>query len=653
MCGIAGLWRMDTPNDADALSIQRMADALVHRGPDDSGYLCANARRRTASVQDAPQAGSGADLFLASRRLAILDLSEAGRQPLANEAGDIFVVFNGAIHNHLALRRELEALGHVFRSHTDTEVIVHAYEAWGEACANRFNGMWAYAIWDARASRLVLSRDRFGIKPLYISRQNGVFAFASEVKALVAGFAPCPTPDAEMLARYVAHGTAPTHRRTMFESVEALPAAHNLVITSAGAVESRYWDYAPHGQGGDTRQPDATFRELLDDATALRLTADVPVGILLSGGLDSSAITMLASRHLDGAPMHLFTSVFPGFWGDEGRYARVVADRTGLPLQFVEYDPTSFVEDLGRVVWHMDGLPLSAQVLPRWTLLGTAAQSVKVVLEGQGADELLAGYPWSHARPYIRDELTHLRPSNAASSLRRVWDAADVASRGRPVRFLARSASTALHREPPVDAFEHLLSRDTAALLGSAHIPRQHRSPFSGHLNAALWADHRRAILPHLLHFGDAISMAHSVESRLPFLDHRLVEFVFDLPFTEKSRGSQSKYLLRRALADDLPPAILNRRTKVGFETPLRRWLKRSFANVRTVVESPEARGRGLLDAAAVSLLMAGFERGHDARRDRAIFRLLATELWFRAFVDGHQPEARPPRTQPFRPMHG
>ncbi|MES2125169.1 MAG: asparagine synthase (glutamine-hydrolyzing) [Gemmatimonadota bacterium] len=628
MCGIAGLWRRGGPDPSDGSRIKRMAETLIHRGPDDYGFLLTDSATGDSATGQSVTAAFLPNLLLASRRLSIIDLGPSGQQPIANERGDIFVVFNGAIHNYLELRDELEARGHVFRSATDTEVIVHAYEEWGESCMRRFNGMWAFALWDRRRSQLLCSRDRFGIKPLFIAWHGDCFYFASEAKAILAGGEVLPTPDPAFVRRYLTFAGSPDGRGSAFAGIAQLPAAHNLVITRDAVRETRYWSFTDQSESYDFRRPPDTFRELFRDAVRIRLRSDVPVALLLSGGLDSSSIAVHAQSQGMSEAMQAFTASFPGFEQDESRYAALVAADVGMPLHLVEYDPSRFLDDLGRLAHHLDAPPHRSQELARWTLLEAVAAQASVVLEGQGADELLAGYPELYTRPYLHAEVDRLRPWNLPVRGARIAAAWRLLN-----RLERRPLVEALHlrQRPRPPARLSLLSSAFGAATdaGSWPVP----DAFGDPLTKALYRDITLKILPALLYYGDVISMAHSVESRLPFLDHRLVEFLFALPFDQKMRGAQSKYVMRRAFAQDLPPAVLARRDKVGFGTPVRRWMQPHLASIREIITAHRALGRGVTDAGVVTQCLSRFEA--DGSEHDRIFRLVALETWYRRCVDG------------------
>ncbi len=624
MCGIAGFWRRSGLDHGDSRRVERMSSTLVHRGPDDFGYLLAGTDGHVSCGQNLI-ADFTPTLLLASRRLRILDLSPAGRQPISNESGDIFVVFNGAIHNYVELRSELQMLGHRFRSNTDTEVIVHAFEEWGESCAKRFNGMWAYAIWDSRRSRLICSRDRFGVKPLYVAWHGDTFYFASEAKAILAGGEVEPLPNWSFVHRYLTFNQCENGRDTAFKGITKVPAGSNVIVTASSCEVTTYWSYTDQSEEYDYQHAPSTFRELFRDALRIRLRSDVSVALLLSGGLDSSSIAVHAKDQAEIPHIHAFTAIFPDFYADESRYASIVANAVGMKIHHIEYDASRMLDDLDSLTWHLDAPPQRGQELARWQLLAAVSAHARVVLEGQGADELLAGYPDRYLAPYLATELEHLRPWNLTSSVPRLLRGWRELKRIQPSptlwsRFIRVRAQ----------AVRPLVSSDLGETMWLE--PAVGPARFADPLTKALYRDHASGLLSELLHFGDGISMAHSVESRLPFLDHRLVEFAFGLPFDQKMRGAQGKFILRQAFANDLPAEILNRYHKIGFATPLASWMKQHLGQIQDLLGSQSARERGTFDRQGLADCLRRFER--DGASVHQVFRSVALELWFRRFVD-------------------
>jgi asparagine synthase (glutamine-hydrolysing) len=630
MCGIVGFWRPKTAVAGDSRRLARMAATLTHRGPDDYGYLYANSLSGGTEVTQAAETDVTPNVLLANRRLIITDPSEAGRQPISNDTGDVFVVFNGAIHNYVELREELKALGYRFRSRTDTEVLLHAYEEWGEACASRFNGMWAYAIWDHRHRKLVCSRDRFGIKPLFIARTANTFYFASEAKAILASGEIPREPNLGYF-RHMLSADAPLEgRQTPFAGIEQLPAGHNLIVTETNSVESRYWDYGTQSESYDYGAPRETFRELISDAVKIRLRGDVPVGLLLSGGLDSSSIAVLAARHSPGR-IEAYSARFPGFHSEESGYAALAAQHAGIPLTPVDCDVRNLLDDVAAVTWHMDAPVAMGQMLARWPLIQVAsADGAKILLEGQGADELLGGYQVRYAGAYLRSELAQFRRGASCTPSLRLLALAAAHKANVYLDWVV-----AVHRARRAGVPKRLLSHRLDSVPPHGGVASAGEAPaFGDPLTRRLWQDHARLALPYLLHFGDAIYMGHSVELRLPFLDHRLVEFAFTLPFREKIRGREFKVILRESLKHDLAAGTLARKQKVGFAHPLAEWLKPVWrSEILPLFNSSRFRQRDLFDGNALSGLLTAFEtRGLGAQ---LVLQCAAIELWFRLFIDG------------------
>jgi asparagine synthase (glutamine-hydrolysing) len=630
MCGIVGFWRFAKRQPADCIRLEKMSRAIAHRGPTDFGYLLADSKSEQVQVKCNVNASFTPDVLFASRRLSIHDLSDNANQPVGNETKDVFVVFNGAIHNFLELREQLEARGHIFRTQTDTEVIVHAYEEWGVECARHFNGMWAYVIWDAKKRRLICSRDRFGIKPLLIARQDKTFYFASEAKAIFAGGEISPTPDWNFLQDAITQELPVYVRRTAFANITQLPPAHNLIVTENGQWEAGFWKYDDRSHNYDFSQPETTFRELFSDSMRLRMHADVPIALLLSGGLDSSSIAAHTPKAKVNARMQAFTYTVPGYQNDERRLAEIVARQNGLELQGIEVSPAQFPDILSKVVWHMEDPPRHGQVIARWQLLQAASQNARIVLEGQGADEMLGGYPERYRGCHLQSEKARMTPGNSWQMWPRFLNAY-FGLGTRELRSLRKllALPAAPHRIPG----RGILNAEMAATRGK---PVECRLPshFSGALTNQLWRDHSRLCLPYLLHFGDALSMAHAVESRLPFLDHRLVEFIFALPCDDKIRGRTTKHILRRAFKDKLPPSIKNNRSKIGFSTPLVSWIKTNLQNeIRPRLLSRQTRERGIFDEQALKRCCDEFENGENSAAI-VLFRCLALENWCESFLD-------------------
>lgn len=634
MCGIAGLWRFKDQDPDDIQRLIRMASTLDHRGPDDRGYLFLETATGQHRLTRDEETGQAANLLLAHRRLSIIDVSTDGWQPMHNETGDLFLVFNGELYNYVELRAELQALGHTFASRSDSEVILHAYEAWGVDCCTRFNGMWAYVLWDQRSRKLICSRDRFGIKPFFHAMRNDRFLFGSEIKAVLAGLDEGARPDPAMIANFLIPAWRPRNDLVFFQGVDELPPAHQLVVTEQGARQHRYWNYDHQSEPYDYHDPEGTFRALFADSVRLRLRADVPVSILLSGGLDSTAIAAFASAPNAARRMKAFTSINPGSRFDEQATAGQTAARFHLEHFTVNYNPESLIQDMADITRSQDLPPFSTQVLPRWQLLRKVAEHGKVVLEGQGADELLGGYVSLHIFPYLRDEVSACQPLRIRAFLRQMhhaWTMLNPNLHGHANWMRPFAYYRNMH---------HIRNRARAMLCpdlarmrhpGLPETPDPPRLP--DHLARALHRDHAVLLLPALLRFGDSISMAHSVESRLPFMDYRLVEFTFGLSYAWKIQDGWSKAILRRALAPELPEAIRTDRVKVGFTAPVSQWLRPWIQEaIEPLLLGPGSRTRDLYQDRTLEKLLEDC-RNDDWRAIAILFRALGLELWFREYL--------------------
>jgi asparagine synthase (glutamine-hydrolysing) len=405
MCGITGLFRRGGPDPGDAERLVAMTESLVHRGPDDHGRLLLDSRSGRYHLDAGVGDASAADVLLGNRRLAIIDCSPAGRQPMANARRPLPSRSTARSHNYVELREEPRRPRPAVRLWPDTEVVLQAYEEWGPDCVRRFNGMWSFALWDQPPRRLFCSVTGLGAKPFYYRVDAGLFAFGSEIKAILRVGLDRPAPHWPTILDFLVRGMGCHTVETFFDGIHRLPAAHNLVVTRDRVQLSRYWNYTDQSHGYDFGRPEATFAELFDDAVRLRLRSDMPVGVALSGGIDSASVTVVARRHLPGAPLRVFTVAFPGKPYDELRYAELVARQLDAELHTVVYRPERLIDDLRTVIWHMDYPTPHSQILPRWRLMGLAARHVRVILEGQGSDEMLAGYPLRYFPHYVALEL--------------------------------------------------------------------------------------------------------------------------------------------------------------------------------------------------------------------------------------------------------
>ncbi len=593
-----------------------MASALDHRGPDGDGSF----------------ADDG--VAFGFRRLAIIDLSDAGMQPFASDDGTLHLMHNGEIYNYRELRRELEGNGHHFRSQTDTEVIVHAYEEWGDECVRRFNGMWAFALWDGRRQRLFCSRDRFGVKPFYYSWDGGRFAFASELKAFRAVGAL--EPHLPAVRDFLEQGYVDHTDETFFAGIRKLPPAHSLVVDERGLRLNRYWEIEPREVDGDSAD---AVRELFLDAVRLRLRSDVPVGTCLSGGIDSSAIVCAVDHLLRteaenarpvGDRQRTFTAFFEERGFDERPFAEAVVTQTRSQPNWVTFDSRELVDVLPSIVRTQDEPFGSTSIVAQWFVMRAAKEvGLKVMLDGQGADETLAGYH-GYFGPFFADLLRsgQLRELGAELRAYRTLHGAGVGTAAvalaRPflperVRWAARGrvrgGSALVHADLPATAAERVNG------FGGGYLRRQM------HLILT------RRGLPELLHYEDRNSMAHSLEARVPFLDYRLVELLFSLGAHDLIERGKTKAVLRRALGDLLPPVVRDRVDKLGFVTPEAAWLRNGLGGLAAdVFASREFRERGFVNAGAARRSLERHRTGERAAGFE-LWRALCVELWAREFL--------------------
>lgn len=602
MCGIAGFINKDG-SPACPHRLLAMCDAIVHRGPDDGGTYVDGA------------------LGLGSRRLSIIDLSPAGHMPMESADRSLVVVYNGEIYNHEELRSELRSLGHEFRSRTDTEVILASYSEWGEACLERFNGMWGFALYDRRCRKLFCARDRFGVKPFHYVDRPGRFAFSSEIRQLL------PELDARRVERdlildyLLTSSTDFDQTRSYFAGIRKLPAGHCLTFDlSTGGFLVRRW-YEPERidlRGADVPDLQDEFERRFASSIELRLRSDVRVGTCLSGGLDSSAIAAFASdlhgRRGAAERFKAVTAVSIDAKLDESNYAKMVVDRCGL--DWVRTTPThaDFLEHLDRVMLAQEEpFPTPSMILQYFVMKAAKDAGITVLLDGQGGDELLLGYP-VHRGMHLRWILRNRGALAAMLEFRRLRRAGTVGSLSL-LKYMVAAASPSRRA-----AF---YSRRHSYLRLSAQAPSLAESASTGlDLEAMQRQDVFRNVLPQLLRFEDRNSMAWSVESRLPFLDYRVVEFCLSMPIEAKFHDGWSKYVLRRVVASRLPGAVAWRRSKFGFEAPDDAWLEPHRQEMRrAVLASPLL--REITDQA---MLPSAFDRLDQRSR----WRLYCCALWER-----------------------
>ncbi len=562
MCGIAGIIQT-SPSSHSIADLQRMTDALAHRGPDGEGHW----------VNDSNT------VLLGHRRLSIIDLSAAGAQPM-HYCDRYTIIHNGEIYNYLELRDQLQKKGYSFRSQTDTEVIVAAYDYWKEESLQFFDGMFAFAIWDEKEKELFAARDRFGEKPFYYHRSNGEFLFASEMKALWAAGIP-KQPNQKMLFNFITIGYTDNPERpeeTFYEHINKLPPASYLklsLIYFTVTVE-QYWEIDPEYQDKKISDEAAIekFKHLFQTSVHRRLRSDVAIGTSLSGGLDSSSVlalaTPLATRQ---SPITAFTASFPGFEKDETAYAQQVAAKLSAGLHSIPVSADGFSADWEKLCYHQEEPFGSASIYAQYKVFELAKQhNVKVLLDGQGADETLAGYhkyyKWYWQELFRNRKLSGRKELSAARAL---GVSEPFTWKNKIAAWIPSFASIVIERQYLIKALEHpYLTRD---FVQQQSKEAYYTPPDYYTLNGVLHFNTFTHGLEELLRYADRNAMAHGREVRLPFLSHELVEFIFSLPSHFKIRKGWTKWLLRTAMQDRLPAEITWRRDKVGFEPPQQKWM--------------------------------------------------------------------------------
>ena len=628
MCGIVGIVQPSHRRRYTAVDVQGMAEAIVHRGPDDQGLI---------DVDNA---------ILAMRRLSIIDLA-GGHQPMCNEDQTVWVVNNGEIYNYRELRRGLAQRGHKLKTSSDTEVLVHLYEDYGESFVEHLEGMFAFALWDSKQRRLLLARDRLGIKPLYYWPDGGRISFASEVKAIAAlpGFSA--EVDGQALADYVSMGYA-VAPRTVFSGVRKLPPATLLIWHDGHHSISQYWsppvstDAAPDYADWVDR-----VRHELGRAVESHMISDVPVGAFLSGGIDSSAVVSLMAGHSE----QQLTSYSIGYSGDrvaeyynELPYARTVAEQLGSRHCEIQVSP-DVASLLPKLIWHLEEPISDSAILTTYLVSELASQSVKVILSGVGGDELFAGYTRYLGDHYLRryqripawarsNVLTLLARWLPSGRQNRLMDLARYAKRFIEAGELDWRERYRLYLSIARDGLVDEMLAGEGAGNDDAFLSVAKDEASDDELLRLFRIDWQAQLAENLLLLTDKMSMAVSLECRVPFLDHRLVEMAATIPAQHKLPQGRLKGLLKDALAGVLPESIINRR-KRGFGAPVGVWFKRELAPLRAELLSENTlRQRGLLDPAVVQRVCVDHDRGREDYTDLMLV-LMNLEIWCRLFVDG------------------
>lgn len=627
MCGIAGAAAKSGCHVPSLDVIRRMCDAIYHRGPDDEGIHYSR------------------EVALGMRRLAIID-PVGGAQPIRNETGKIQAVVNGEIYNYRELRRRLEGMGHVFITGSDVECVVHAYEEYGTGCFAELRGMFAIAIWDGNSRSLVLARDRFGKKPLFYAETGNGICFGSELKSLL----QVPGIDADInrqvVADYMTLGYVPTPD-SIVSGVRKLEAAHFLVFHEGEVTTGKYWSlrYTPKLEFSEDRLADMLDKRL-DEAVAIRLNSDVPFGAFLSGGVDSSLVVAMMTRHLDH-PVKTFSIGFEDAAFDESEDARTVARHLGTEHHDLVVNSDA-VELLENIAWYLDEPMADSSVIPTYLVSRLAAGHVKMVLTGDGGDEMFGGYT-RYVRYLQLKMMKRAGLRRVAPLLRRAARYMPAAAHARVLRVCNRLGmdNAAMYLD------EMMIGRPGAirSLLGKG-VPTRSRPAADGQplgaLDTVIHDDVHAYLLDDILVKVDRASMANSLEARSPLLDHELAEFAARLPERFKVRGTTTKYLLKRVASRYLPENCVHKR-KQGFAIPLARWLRTDLAELlMDTVSSRAFSDRDVFDRAAARRLAEEHIKGIDDHAS-ALWALLVFEMWVQRYQAGDLPKTAGMRPE-FRP---
>ena len=632
MCGIAGIINFNTGDKVDQDVLELMTDAIKHRGPDDEGFYFDNS------------VGFG------HRRLSIIDI-EGGHQPMTNEDETIWIVYNGEIYNYLELRRDLAGKGHKFKTHSDTEVIIHLYEEYNEKCLERLNGMFAFALWDKTKKRLFAARDRLGIKPFYYYFDETKFIFASEIKAILKHPDIKAEPNWNGILDYLTFQFC-LGDKTLFNGIKKLLPGHYLVLHPQDPGNNlsihKYWDL---DFTIDTYHTEDFFNDkllrLVEDSVRLRLRSDVPLGANLRGGLDSSTITFIASSLLDSdSALKTFTGGFrEGSDYDETDYAKIVSKFANT--EYFEIYPTAsdFIETLPKLIYYLDEPVAGPGVFPQYFVSKLASENVKVVLGGQGGDEIFGGYARylvGYLEQCLKGAIFETQEEGKyVVTLDSIIPNLTLLQQYKPMLqyFWSNGLFEPMDRRyfkliDRSNGLENLITEDLLKMRKNYSVFDSFQQILnnpntSSYLNKMTHFD-IKTLLPALLQVEDRTSMAVSLESRVPLLDHRIVELIASMPPTMKFRGGATKYIFKRAIRNVVPKEVLDRKDKMGFPVPLSEWYQDSLKGfLQEILLSDRAKERGIYNMNSIESAIAT-----ERKFGRQVWGLLCLELWFREFID-------------------
>lgn len=611
MCGIIGVYNFNHSDPVNEKALTQAIEIINHRGPDANGYKILRENLAFGHV-----------------RLSIIDLSSESNQPFEYE--NLILTFNGEIFNYIEIKRELKEKGYNFRTESDTEVVLASYLEWGEACVQKFNGMWAFAIYDKRNDKLFCSRDRFGIKPFNYFKNNHTFIFSSEIKAILAYDNSLKKVNYNSIARYCRETVGAQAKETWFENILRLEPAHNISIEKNTFKIYRYWGYpAQSKKNEDKLSVEKEYYNLLKDAVALRFRSDVPVGLTLSGGLDSTATAYLANQNQE-AKLNAYTASFPNQPFNEYEIAKAVCKDLNINSIEVLPEYSDYAKSLKELVYHLESGHGSPAIFPLNAVAKRAKEDITVYLEGQGADELMGGYYESIVVSYILTNAKKLRFNEVIKTLKSLFKRKKL------------KLAIMLHFRQRLSPYFRYLFRKISKLERIYDGELKNHKPYSAHLenenkswsqvNNLLALQHQTGLV-NLLHYGDAISMKHSLENRLPFMDYRLVEFIFKLNDSFKLSSDFGKVIHRNVFEKILPLDIINEKNKLGFVSPLKQIFSEEKYGVIDVLKSHKLSERKLFKKEEIDRLLSEHQQGKK-NNERILFKILNVEFWFQNFID-------------------
>lgn len=611
MCGIVGVYIFNNKEFINSDSLKKAIDSIHHRGPDANGIKIAKKKLAFGHV-----------------RLSIIDLSPESNQPFVYE--NLMITFNGEIFNYIEIKEELKLKGYQFRTESDTEVVLVSYLEWGEECVQRFNGMWAFAIYDKSKDKLFCSRDRFGIKPFNYYKSDNSFIFASEIKAILAYDNKLKKVNYNAISRYCRETVGAQAEETWFENILRLKPAHNITVENNIFKMYRYWDYPSQSEEiKDKLAVEEEYYKLLKDAVDLRFRSDVPVGLTLSGGLDSTSISYLSRENRD-TKINAYTASFPNQPFNEYKIAKEVCDELGVNSVEVLPNYQNYISSLKDLIYHLESGHGSPAIFPLNAIAERAKEDVTVYLEGQGADELMGGYYENLVIIYVINNLINFKFREAFKTLKLLYNRSKL------------KLSIMLYFRQTLSPYFRYLFRKFSKMesIYGAKLKKHKAYQFKLNKRNKKWsrltqllAIQHQTGLVNLLHYGDAISMKHSLENRLPFMDYKLVEFIFKLDDSYKLNSLFGKVIHRDVFKNILPEKIINDKNKLGFISPLKQiFIDEKFGAV-SILKDSKFYARELFKEDEINRLLEEHQKG-KRNHERILFKILSVELWFQNFID-------------------